>query len=156
MALAGDVEDLRGHARVPQACGVGGDVPAEPQRALLPDQRLTRARRPRVPGASRPHRVEDLPLRRVQVTEAARLTRRLPITRLGALEQHDVRATPHERCGHAEPENSSADDHDIGNAPHVAPTITAVRATAPRVARMSLRHPGTFDPGPNTGAPRPT
>ena len=75
VALAGDVDDLRRHAGRAQALRVATNIPAESQRALIPDQRLARPRRPSVPGAPRPHRVEDLLPGRVEMTEAARSTR---------------------------------------------------------------------------------
>ena len=104
------------HADRAQLGRIGLHVAAEPQRALVAEQRLARPRGPLVPQRPRPHRAPDLRARRVQVPEAARAARRLAGARRAALEHDDVRAAPDERVGSGQPDDPAADDHDIGSA----------------------------------------
>ena len=116
MAVARLLDDLRGDAARAQPRRVGRDVAAEPERALLPHERLAGAFRPRVPAGAGDDGVGDLRLRRVQVAEAARGAGGLARARLAALEHHDRGAQPRQRIGGGEADDPAPDHRHVRRA----------------------------------------
>ena len=112
------LERGRRHAGGPQPGGVAGHIPAQPQRALRPHERLPRAHRPAVPQRAGADRVGDLLRRRVQVAEAARGAGGLPGPRHASLQHDDVGAAPGERVRHGEADDPATRDGDVRRARH--------------------------------------
>ncbi len=154
MPVTRGVQDLGGDAARAQPRRVGRDVAAQPQRALLPHERLAGPRRPRVPARAGGDGVGDLGVGRVQVAEAARGAGGLAGARLAALEHHDGRALPGERIGGGEADDPAADDRprppsrrrpyamagtaSRGRVRHASPATTSASAatTAPKISNV--------------------
>ena len=158
VALAGGLDHRRVDARRAQPRGVGLDVAAEPQRALLPQQRLAGPLRPRVPAGRGRGPPRDLLARRVQVAEAARDAGRLAGARQPPLEHHDVGAAARERVRGGEPDDAAADYRDVRSgrypgAPRARRAAPAARAGASRRTWRRTRGSGRSRAATRRGRP---